>query len=280
MDDFHTSGMEATGGEWVNRDFFFRAKYGKRLARILVWPEAAGEFRLAAPAVTEAGPDEAWAWWQGIDAAVPRHDEQIGDGVRRALTCTLARLRAREPVRIATYGDSIAFDAGNLPLDLALARAWPGAGVEVHTRGRGSAGWPALSGPDVLAERLGAVRPDLVILMNMSTAPEEIKPQLGRIVSTCREGWGGELMLVTYHMLGGRFEAHGDHVAALTCEAADELGAETVDCRAWLRAWIAQTGRPFETLLRGGPHFNEHGRALLLRLFMRHLGDGERADGP
>ena len=278
-DDFHTAGIPSTGGEWRRFEYYFAGKCLKSVARMIIWPSGPGRMEVADLALEPAEDEDAWRWFASFMDALPPLPPT--EGKRGTLLAgTIGKLRAAErPLNIATYGDSLAFDVGNLPLDLALERAYPGAEVHMHTRGKGGTGWAKLRAPDVLSERLLAAEPDLVITFALSNLPHEVAPGLEAIVDRTRAACDAEFLLVTNHRPDDedvtrdcprRFE----RLAEATRAVGERKGAEVADLRALLAAWLPGNPPPANELawfMRDSCHLNEFGRALVLRLFLAHL---------
>jgi len=274
--DFHTSGMGASSLQWQDHVFFFRAKPGMPNAHVLVWPFGAGIIELAAPSLTRAERSDAWAWFERIMASVPPITPNEDDRRSLFVVETLGKLRQGEradgPVDIAICGDSIAFDVGNLPLDLALEHAYPGSRVAIHTRGGSGAGWKRLSAREFVQEHLVPINPDLLMTLSISNNAGQVTEFLPRIVGPVREACGSEFMLLTNHLpaedRGDRYEI----VAKETRAVARRERCQLVDLNRSLKSYLRVNEMPFEFLLRDACHFNERGRAVVLQLLMQHLG--------
>jgi hypothetical protein len=282
-DDFHTAGIPSTSGRWKEFEYCFLAKHDKTMAHVILWPGATGVVEVADLSLKRASKDDTWKWFQRYMDLVPGLPPAAGVRFGEHLPATLRKLRegkaGRAPLNIATYGDSIAFDVGNVPLDLALEQAYPRAHVHMHTRGVGSSGWVKLGKPDVLASRLLAIAPDLVIMYSISNSPEDVRPNLEAIIDRVRAEGDTEFLLFTDHKLNDAetVRAWGDRFVRLAEETravGERKGCEVADFRALLEAYLPANKPPandMQWLLRDSCHFNERGRAVVLKLMMRHL---------
>jgi len=273
--DVHTSGMPVTGYRWEELEYFFRAKHGRRQARVLIWPLGRGMMDFmdfASPSLTRAAKADAWAWFSGIMASVPPIAPNEDDRKSLHLVETRGKLRAGRQVTIAVYGDSIGYDVGNSPIDLALEDAYPGCRVAVQTRGLAGSGWEKLSKPELLAERILSLKPDLLLTLSISNQPGHVAQYLPVIVDSVREACGSEFMFLTDHLPADEFGERYDIVAEETREVARRKECQLVDTRVELQRYLRVNGLPFEWLLRDRCHFNERGRAVVLQILMQHLG--------
>jgi hypothetical protein len=197
-----------------------------------------------------------------------------GRGKGALIPRTLAKLRSGQKVTIAHYGDSISFDIGNMPLALALENAYPGAKVDVLTRAKGSAGWCLLAEPEILQERILSVQPDLVIALDESWLEEDGAAALGRIIDTCRAACGTEFLLLTNHMIEGRYRGEYARLSHETRQLAADKGCELVEFREFFIRFLEMNFLNFGWPLRDGMHLNERGRAMVMSLLLRHLAPG------
>jgi hypothetical protein len=227
--------------------------------------------------------DEAWNWFRGILNGLPEVPREEGARPGIHLSQTLDQLRrGNEPVDIASYGDSVGFDVGNLPLDLALERGFPGAVARMHTRGQGSGGWETLGQPELLQERIIDLQPDLLICLGVSTAPDCMAPALEPMLKRVRAAGNTEIMLLTNHRGIGpeqeqtRSERDWDGCAEAIRDLARRNECELVDFRKVIKTML-QRNRPPADRLRWymrdpSCHLNDRGRGVALTLMARHLG--------
>lgn len=272
-DDFFTAAIVATDGAWAEHVYFFRGKQCKSMAYVLVWPGGSGAIEFSSPEIRPADGDEPAAWVRGIldsvsPCASPKGDEGFGGRVPR----TLAKLRGGDAVTVMTYGDSVAFDVGNSPLDILLPAAYPQARVAVHTRGRGGTGWTKLSQPDELDRFVLAHSPDLVVTANVCTSPDEIAANLRAVIDQVRAARETEFMLVTNAILkhpdgAERHERLADEVRRV----AGERECELADLREFFRGYETANGLPLTWHQRDAVHMSSAGKALAAWALMRHL---------
>ena len=277
VDDLYTGALPDTGGAWLDEEHFFHGKQAKESARIVVWPSGRGTIELACPQLRPASEEEARRSYHATLDAMPPLPPETDADAGRLLPRALERLRrgGPQPVGVMTYGDSVAFDMGNSPLETALIEAWPGARIAFHTRGRGGTGWGRLGEPAELAELVLSRRPQVVITANVCTPVEEIGPTLGAVIDRVRDGCGAELVLATNAVL---VNAQGDdrheRMADAVRRLAHEKQCELADLRAFLRGYLAAHGLPLTWHLRDAVHLSNQGKALATRFLLRHLAPG------
>ena len=272
--DFHTAGIAASPDGWSECEYFFPAKVGVRWARIILWAGRPCELAVSGMEFSPATKQQAWEWFAGLVRTNPPLPADDGAPKGTLIPRTLARLRSGQKTVIAHYGDSISFDIGNMPLGLALEHAYPGAKVDVLTRAKGSAGWCLLAQPQVLQERILAVRPDLVIALDESWREEDGAAALGRIIDTCRAECGTEFLLLTTHMIEGRYRGDYARLSHETRQLAAAKRCELVEFREFFNRFLEVNFLNFTWPLRDGMHLNERGRAMVLSLLLRHLAPG------
>ncbi len=272
--DFHTAGIAASPDAWTPCEYYFPAKLAARWAKIILWAGRPCEIAVSGLELSPATRQQAWEWFRGLVRTNPPLPSDQDGGKGAMIPRTLAKLRRGEKVTIAHYGDSISFDIGNMPLGLALEDAFPGAKVDVLTRAKGSAGWCLLAEADVLQERILSVRPDLVIALDESWLEEDGAAALGRIVDTCRAACGTEFLLLTNHMIEGKYRGEYARLSHETRRLAAAKGCELVEFRDFFIRFLEMNCLNFAWPLRDGMHLNERGRAMVLSLLLRHLAPG------
>ena len=283
--DFFSSGYPDTCGTEREFEWFFCGKHLAQDCRLTIWPGAVGESSLSQLQLRPACDDEAWEWFKAHMKQLPPlpHEPQSDASCGTHVAGTRQKFEARSNgsvVDVASYGDSVGFDVGNLPLELALERACPGASVHMHTRGKGSAGWDLLGEPAVLKERVLDIDPDLLICLGVSTIPEDILTTLPSLVDAVRSGGDTEVILMTNHRGTGpendeRGAEHWDACADAVRQVAEQEDCELVDFRAVMKRLIGEARPPADRLrwfMRDSScHLNTRGRAVVLELLLRHL---------
>lgn len=284
--NFYSNGFPDTAGTRREFEFYFQGKFRADRCRLVFWPGAIGsssfgDFELNHSTKVCAG--EHFKTYL-------RETQRMVEGVTMPLVNTgrldtiLKKLKVQDRqggIDIVTYGDSVAFDMGNMPLSYFLEKNYPGTSVRIHTRGKGSTGWDELGDSDAMKQHLWPCKPDLVVLQGVSTEPHLIPETLPVIIDAIRARTDADVLLMTDHRSTGIVQdekggEYWDVCADKTRGVAKEYDCALVDWRAFMKS-ILNAARPPGDRLRwymrdAACHLNDRGRALVLRLLTRAFG--------
>jgi hypothetical protein len=115
-----------------------------------------------------ADADAVAAWADAVYATLPPLDYAPPPDRHRYLPRTMAALAAGETVRVVVLGDSIANDLSHSLFEVLVARAWPGARLEVVTSVRSGTGCEWYREEDRLRDYVLRHGPDLVLVAGIS----------------------------------------------------------------------------------------------------------------
>jgi len=262
--------------------------------RVILRP---GESQLTIPLPPPVGPGEVRVanvfvdyHGKGSDAEVFPVEETADEAPTQTtpgrLPKTLAKIRARQPVKIVCWGDSVtAGGDASTPgtrypavFEKRLAAKYPDAPIEVETIAVGGSNsrqwlWPDRfpGRPGCDWQRIAEARPDLVTIEFVNDAymsPEQVDEVYGEILHRV-EAFQAEVILITPHftmpsMMGFRSLREPErrpYVLALRKFAASRSLALADATARWEHLW--KEGVPYVTLLRNGiNHPDDRGHAM------------------
>ena len=259
-------------------------------ARMHLWFHAAG-----APVAVDdvqlagAGADQVAAWADAVYAALPPVRYEPPADRHRHLPRTMAALAGGETVRVVVLGDSIANDLSDGLFEVLVARAWPGARLEVVTSVRSGTGCEYYRQDGRLREYALRHGPDLVIIAGISHGcdAEAVRDcvrqirasgdadvwvlsgavcSLDRMQADMRDRTGLPEAVVA--------EVFRDWPGRLGAMCAEEK-TEYLDLRAAWEAYLAGSPRPRAWYQRDEVHANTRGKQILARILAAYLAPAE-----
>lgn len=265
-----------TSPEWTQNELCFKAKHRASTASIVLRAPEEGSFAFDDLRVDPQSLREVKAWSDRLYAVMPPLSYDPPQGTGRFLSRTAARLRSRAPLRAVLLGDSIANDLSNSCLEAMLSEEFPGLDVDLRFTGRGGTGYArhALQ----IRERILNHKPDLILFLAISNAPDTLFDRLGGIIDEVRlRSPAAEMLILTPHLKGwGGVENAGLQHREPLVRLANERGVELIDlASAWGR-YLGEAGKDKGWLLRDAVHMNERGRQIAARVVMAHLREAVR----
>ena len=263
--------------DWSQQEYCFKTKFPGETATLIFTSGRDHPFAADDVRIDVASREEVRAWADRLYAGMPPLTWQAPKTADRALPRTIRRLRRGGDLKIVLFGDSIANDIANSPLDVLLERSFPGVRVDVQFTGRGGVGYAKLK--QQVSQRVLQHAPDLVILEAISNEPDDLAGDLRSILDTVRRtAPKTECLLVTPHVPG--LPAIAPAMTALqdvTLHVAAEQNVAAVDLHAVWKAYLEEHKLEPATLLRDPYHMNERGRQLAARVLTASLEAAARA---
>lgn len=206
----------------------------------------------------------------------------------RYMPRTLARLQARERIRVVQLGDSIVNDINNGNWDALVMRNWPGAHLQVIASVRGATGCWLYRDRDVFAELVAKYRPDLLLIGGISNhLLEQTVDPLDDVSVVVRLASGianCETVLMSGPMdRDWRYHDDNTRDALLPpcppppsvpfygelARISKDMGIGFIDYHEAWNSYLAASGRPWEWFHRDAVHANDRGKQVLARILER-----------
>jgi len=231
------------------------------------------------------GTDEVAEWADAVYAALPPVRYEPPADRHRHLPRTMAALAAGRPLRAVVLGDSIANDLSHSLFEVLVARAWPGARLEVVTSVRSGTGCEYYRKGDRIRESVLRHGPDLVIIAGISHGcdAEAVRDCVRQIrAAGDADVWVLSGAVASLERMQRDMQARTGLPKAVVAEVFRDwpgrLGAmcaeektEYLDLRAAWEAYLAGSPRPRSWYQRDAVHANTRGKQILARILAAYL---------
>jgi hypothetical protein len=256
-------------------------------ARMHLWFHAAGA-PVAVDDVQLAGADadEVAAWADAVYAMLPPLAYTPPPDRHRWLPRTMMALAGGETVRVVVLGDSIANDLSDSLFEVLVARAWPGAHLEVVTSVRSGTGCEFYREDERLREYVLRHGPDLVLIAGISHGcdAEAVRDCVRQIRAAAdADVWVTSGAIASLEWMRDEMHTRTGLPEAVVAEVfrgwPERLGAmcaeekvEYLDLRGVWEAYLAASPRPRAWYQRDEVHANTRGKQVLARILAAYLG--------
>ena len=244
-------------------------------------PVAVDDVRLAP---VDSG--EVTAWADAVYAMLPALDYEPPADRHRYLPRTMTALAAGDTARVVVLGDSIANDLSDSLFEVLVARAWPGARLEVVTSVRSGTGCEWYREGDRLREYALRFAPDLVLVAGISHGcdAEAVRDCVRQIrAAGDADVWVTSGVVASLGWMQRDMESRTGLPPAVVAEVfrdwpepletmCAEEGVEYLDLRGAWEAYLTGSPRPRAWYQRDEVHANTRGKQILARLLAAYLG--------